>query len=156
MAEQLREFLSGVLRHWILCSVWEKWIRNPTTQPWSVWRRCNETMERELRARRPKPPVPLSSWSLRQTVCSTFTRSGWSVVRSASLTKGGTSSPSPYLHKVPTRSNKVSPRTLQTALVLSQRLVQVFWVVTPCSVAVGHRRFGRPCCLNIEATGSPE
>jgi hypothetical protein len=37
-----------------------------------------------------KPPVPLSSWSLRQTVCSTFSRSGWCVVRSASLAKGGT------------------------------------------------------------------
>jgi hypothetical protein len=42
------------------------------------------------------------------------------VVRSASLPKGGTSKkrPSPHLHKVPTRRNKVSPRTLQTALVL--------------------------------------
>jgi hypothetical protein len=52
-------------------------------------------------------------------VCSTFSRSGWSVVRSASLAKGGTSkkTPSPHLHKVPTRSNKVSPRTFQTALV---------------------------------------
>jgi hypothetical protein len=39
--------------------------------------------------------------------------------KSASLAKGGTSKkrPSPHLHKVPTRSNKVSPRTLQTALV---------------------------------------
>jgi hypothetical protein len=47
-----------------------------------------------------------------------FSRSGWSVVRSASLAKGGTSKkiPSPHLHKVPTRDNKVSPRTLQTAL----------------------------------------
>jgi hypothetical protein len=45
---------------------------------------------------------------------STFSRSGWSVVRSASLAKGGT----PHLHKVPTSSNKVSPRTLQTALIL--------------------------------------
>jgi hypothetical protein len=40
-----------------------------------------------------------------------FSRSGRSVVRSASLAKGGTSEkrPSPHLHKVPTRSNKVSP-----------------------------------------------
>jgi hypothetical protein len=53
------------------------------------------------------------------TVCITFSRSGWSVVTSTSLAKGGTSKkrPSPHLHKVPTRSNKVSPRTLQTALV---------------------------------------
>jgi hypothetical protein len=49
--------------------------------------------------------------SKRLTVCSTFSRSGWSVVRSASLAKGGTSKkrPSPPLHEVPTRSNKVSP-----------------------------------------------
>jgi hypothetical protein len=47
-------------------------------------------------------------------------RNWWSVVRSASLAKGGTSKnwPSPHLHKVPmTRSNMVSPRTFQTALV---------------------------------------
>jgi hypothetical protein len=58
----------------------------------------------------------ISKWS---TVCSTFSRSGWSVVRSASLAKGGTSKkrPSPHFHKVPTRSDKVSPRTLQMALV---------------------------------------
>jgi predicted alpha/beta-hydrolase family hydrolase len=49
------------------------------------------------------------------TVCSTFSRSGWSVVRSASLAKGGTSKkrPSPHLHQVPTRSNNVSPRTFK-------------------------------------------
>jgi hypothetical protein len=58
----------------------------------------------------------ISKWS---TVCSSFSSSGWSVVRSASLAKGGTSKkrPSPHLHKIPTPSNKVSPRTLQTALV---------------------------------------
>jgi hypothetical protein len=58
----------------------------------------------------------ISKWS---TVCSTSSRSGWSVVRSASLAKGGTSKkrPSPHLHKVPSRSNKVSPWTLQTAVV---------------------------------------
>jgi hypothetical protein len=53
-------------------------------------------------------------------VCSTFSRSGWSVVRSASVAKGCTSKkrPSTHFHKVPTRSsNKVSPRTFQTALV---------------------------------------
>jgi hypothetical protein len=42
------------------------------------------------------------------TVCSTFSRSGSSVVRSASLAKGGTSKKilPPHLHKVSTRSNK--------------------------------------------------
>jgi hypothetical protein len=46
-------------------------------------------------------------------------RSGWSVVRSSSPAKGDISKKRPSLHphKVPTRSNKVSPRTLQTALV---------------------------------------
>jgi hypothetical protein len=30
-------------------------------------------------------------------------------------------------------------------------LVEVFWVVTPCSVAVGYRRFEGACCLKMEA-----
>jgi hypothetical protein len=49
---------------------------------------------------------------------STFFRSGWSVVRTASLAKGGTSKKrqSLHLHKVPTRSNRVSSRTLETVL----------------------------------------
>jgi hypothetical protein len=52
-------------------------------------------------------------------VCSMFSRRGWSVVRSASLVKGGTSKKRlwPYLHKVLTRVNKVSPQTLQMALI---------------------------------------
>jgi hypothetical protein len=63
------------------------------------------------------PRQEISKWS---TVCSTFSRSGRSVVKSASLAKGGTSKkrPSPHLHKVPSRSNKASPRTFQTALVI--------------------------------------
>jgi hypothetical protein len=54
-----------------------------------------------------------------EVLCSTFSRIGWSVVRSASLVKGGTSKkrPSSHLHKVLTRSNKVSPRAFQTAVV---------------------------------------
>jgi hypothetical protein len=48
---------------------------------------------------------------------SMFSRSGWSVVRSVSLAKGGTSKkrPSPHIHKFPTQSNKTSPRTSRTA-----------------------------------------
>jgi hypothetical protein len=63
------------------------------------------------------PRQEILKWS---TVCSTFTRSGWSVVRSASLAKGGTSKkrPSPHLHIIPTRSNKVSLQTLLMALVI--------------------------------------
>jgi hypothetical protein len=62
------------------------------------------------------PRQEISKWC---TIFTTFLRSGWSVVRSASLAKGGTSKkrPSSHLHKVPTRSNKVNPRTFQTALV---------------------------------------
>jgi hypothetical protein len=69
------------------------------------------------------PRQEISKWP---TVCSTFSRSGWSVVTWASLAKWGTSEkrPSPHLHKVPTRSNKVSPRTLQTAL--------VYMILNPC------------------------
>jgi hypothetical protein len=42
-----------------------------------------------------------------------FSRSGWSIVRSESLAKGGTLKKrlSPHLNKVLTWSNKVSPRT---------------------------------------------
>jgi hypothetical protein len=77
----------------------------------ALYRRRNES-------ERSKTPVPLSSWSLRQAVCSTFPRSRWSVVISTSLAKGDTlkKRPSPHLHKVPTRSNKMSPRTFQTIL----------------------------------------
>jgi hypothetical protein len=59
-----------------------------------------------------------------------FSRSGWSVVRSTPLSKGGTSKKvwSPHLHKVPTRSNKVSPRTSQTALVFSSFVYIMFAV----------------------------
>jgi hypothetical protein len=62
------------------------------------------------------PRQEISKWS---TVCSMFLRSGWGVVRSASLATGGTSKkrPSPHLHTVPTRNN-VSPRTFQTDVVL--------------------------------------
>jgi hypothetical protein len=43
-----------------------------------------------------------------KTTVTPFSRSGWSVVRSASLAKGGTwkTRPSPHLHKVPIRSNE--------------------------------------------------
>jgi hypothetical protein len=51
------------------------------------------------------PRQEIWKWS---TVCSTFPRSGWSVVRSASLAKEGTSKKrrSPHLHKVPTQSKR--------------------------------------------------
>jgi hypothetical protein len=42
---------------------------------------------------------------------------------------GGTSKkrPSPHLHKVPTRSNKVNPRTFQTALVSAVSPMKIPW-----------------------------
>jgi hypothetical protein len=64
----------------------------------------------------------ISKWSM---VCSTFSRTRWDIVRSASLAKGGTLRKrlSPHLHKVLTQSNKVGPWTLQMALVYGpQRL----------------------------------
>jgi hypothetical protein len=30
--------------------------------------------------------------------------------------------------------------------------INVFWVVTPCSVVVGYQGFGGPCCLHIHFT----
>jgi hypothetical protein len=65
-----------------------------------------------------------------KTICSTILlklvanglqqvfESGWSVIRSASLARGGTSKKrlSPHLHKDPTRNNKLSPRNFETAL----------------------------------------
>jgi hypothetical protein len=67
------------------------------------------------------PWQEIFKWS---TVCSTFSRSGWIVVRSALLTKRGTSKkrPSPHLHKVPTRSNKVNSQTLQNG---SRKFVKI-------------------------------
>jgi hypothetical protein len=43
--------------------------------------------------------------------------------------------PSPHLHKVPTRSNKVNPRTMQMTL-------------------VRYQRFRGPCCLHLQGEGS--
>jgi len=62
------------------------------------------------------PRQEILKWSM---VCSTFSRSGWSVVRNALLAKGGILKrrPSLHLHKVLTWSNEVSPQTLQMALV---------------------------------------
>jgi hypothetical protein len=64
--------------------------------------------------------APRQETAKRSTVCSTSSRSGWSVVRNASLAKGGTSKkrPLPHLHKVPTRNNESAnftndPRTFR-------------------------------------------
>jgi hypothetical protein len=99
------------------------------------------------------PRQEISKWS---TVYSTFWRSGWSVVRNASLAKGGTSTkrPSPHLHKFSTRSNKVSPLTFQTALVYWNRL----W--HPFSIYLPHRSLSRlinyAYCSYVLLTQQPE
>jgi hypothetical protein len=76
-------------------------------------------------------------------------RSGWSVVRSASLDKGGTSKkrPSLHLHKVPTRSNKLSPRTLQTALLdfINAQIV-IFCVLPLCSNPIFYIKSSHSFC----------
>jgi hypothetical protein len=50
-------------------------------------------------------------------------------VRSASLAKRGTSKkrPLPHLHKVPTRSNKMNPRTFEMALAYSNQGDWFMW-----------------------------
>jgi hypothetical protein len=77
------------------------------------------------------PKQEISKWP---TVCSKFLRSGWSVVRSTSLAKGGTSKkrPSSHLQNVPTRSNnKMSSRTFQMVLLcydtLQSETVDMSW-----------------------------
>jgi hypothetical protein len=107
MAEQLwRQFDSTYGWSGNGCAHQDRW--NPTGTPAIQFRsrpmRFLDFPNHEKGAPRSKSPVPLS-WSLQQTVCSTFSRSGCSVVNSASLAKGGTSKkrPSPHLHKVPTR-----------------------------------------------------
>jgi hypothetical protein len=88
----------------ILFSAWKKWIGwtsydhpsyNPDLAPCDFW--AFPTMKRELR-------------------CKKFRSDQRSTARFREV--GTTKNrPSPHLHKGPTRSNKVSPRTLETALV---------------------------------------
>jgi hypothetical protein len=96
--------------NWILCSASKKCLGgsplehppySPDLAPCDLW--AFPTMKRELRGDQ------RSAARLWVERC-----------KSASLAKGGASKkrPSPHLHKVPTRSNKASPRTFQTALVI--------------------------------------
>jgi hypothetical protein len=65
--------------------------------------------------------APWQKFRSDQRSAARFREVGWSIVRSASFAKGGASKkrPSPHLYKVPTRSNKMSPRTLETAVVFN-------------------------------------
>jgi hypothetical protein len=87
--------------------------------------------------------APKQEISKRSTVCSTFLRSGWSVVGSASLDKRGTSKkrPSLHLHKVPTKRNKVSPRTFQT--------VPVSYAVDETSLKIEWEKSQEALCCRI-------
>jgi hypothetical protein len=97
--------------HLILCSARKKWIGgtplehppySPDLAPCDFW--AFPAMKRELQGKKFRS--------------STFSRSGWNVLRSASLVKGSASKkrPSLHLHEVPTQINKASTRTLRTAL----------------------------------------
>jgi hypothetical protein len=115
MAEQI--LISLVERQRCAIEFW-----NPTTHPSSLWRRFNKTscgfqVVDALKRRRNIRQNRLFHYP--PEACSTFSRSGWSVVRSASLNKRGTSKkrPLPHLHKVPTRSNRMSLRIFRTALI---------------------------------------
>jgi hypothetical protein len=89
------------------------------------------------------PGQEISKWS---TVCSKFSISGWSVVRSVSLAKGGTSKkrPSSYLHKVPTR---MSVRTFQTDLVH----IYIPWYVLLQNILFTYRR---KLCMYLQGSCS--
>jgi hypothetical protein len=117
--------------NWILCSLWKKWIGGtplehpPYSSDLAPMQFLNFSNHKKGALRQ-----EISKWS---TVCSAFSRSGRSVVRSASLAKRGNSKkwPSPHLHSVLTRSNKVSPRTFQMTLVyksLAHRLSAILLV----------------------------
>jgi hypothetical protein len=103
--------------NWILCSACKKWIGGTPLQhpPYSP----DLAPMRFLGFSNHEKEAPRKKISKLSTVRSTCSRSEWSVVRSVLLGKGGISKkrPSPHLHKVPTRINKVSPQTLQTAFV---------------------------------------
>jgi hypothetical protein len=106
--------------NWILYFAWKKWISETPLEhlPYSpdlapMWFLGFSNHEKGVLRQE------ISKWSM---VCSTFSRSRWSIVRSASLAKGGTLKKRLLPHKVLTRSNKVSPWTLQMALVYKQQV----------------------------------
>jgi hypothetical protein len=79
----------------ILCSAWKKWIdRTPLEHPPYSLDLAPMRFLGFSNHEKGAPRQEISKWS---TVCSTFSRSSWSVVRSASLAKGDTSKrrPSP-------------------------------------------------------------
>jgi hypothetical protein len=103
--------------NWILCSAWKTWTvgtplehppYSPDLAPCDFW--ALSTMKGSSEAR-----------NFEVVNCLQHVSKKWvERCKNASLAKGGASKkrPSPPLHKIPTGSNKVSPRTFQTALVL--------------------------------------
>jgi len=75
-------------------------------------------------------------------------RNEWSVVRSESLAKGGTSKQrlSLHFHKVPTQRKKMNLQTLQTALVHGVNDVRQTEMVTAESLVP------EPSCFKVEIT----
>jgi hypothetical protein len=77
-----------------------------------------------------------------------FREVGGSIVRSASFAEGGTLSL--HLHKVPNRSNEVSPRTFEMALVYSERAglyATVFCSLFDCAPVRTEIFHGFPQCF---------
>jgi hypothetical protein len=103
--------------NWILFSAWKSESMEPKQNIRHTVQISSHAISGVFQPWKGASRQEISKWS---TVCSTFSRSEWSVVRNSWLAKGRTSKkrPSPHLHKVPTRSNKLSPRTLQTAVVV--------------------------------------
>jgi biotin synthase-related radical SAM superfamily protein len=73
--------------------------------------------------------APRQEISKCSTVCSTFSRSGWSVVRSALLTKGCTpkNRPSPHFHKVQTRNSKVKVKLSLCFHLTEHHAMKAYW-----------------------------
>jgi hypothetical protein len=92
------------------------------------------------------PRQEISKWS---TVCSMFSRSGWSVVRSLSLAKEGTSKkrPSPHLHKfrlwVIRWVHELCKRPSEGLEIFTELKIQVlaFWIMAHFCVTIGYQRF---------------
>jgi hypothetical protein len=80
--------------YWILFSVWKKWIRGTPLETSAMqFRSCSM---RFLDFSNHEKGVPRREISKCSTICSTFSRSEWSVVRNASL--ASENRPSPHLH----------------------------------------------------------
>jgi hypothetical protein len=94
------------------------------------------------------PRHKILKWS---TVCSTFARSGWSIVRSASLTNGSSleKRPSLHLYKAPTWSNKVGPQTLQMALIYKLLKQRALLQQTPSIQPLHHEEFQLLCTFTF-------